>query len=277
LIAEAIGRSDVPVTVLRDGPEPLETWELTSWVADRFRDGRVLLAGDAVHVTPPAGGLGGNTGVQDAHNLAWKLAAVVRGHAGPGLLDSYEEERRAVAQLTCEFSLTKQMSRVAGQGERAPGTGDPLAVSLGYRYRSGAVADEEPGERPAPSRVFRGRPGSRAPHLPLSRAGVSLSTLDLYRRNFVLLTGPGGERWADAGRRVRVPAGLDVYRIGPDLRDTTGRWADAHGVTDAGAVLVRPDGYVCWRARGEAPAGAVGVLAGSLRRVLAAPGAAEAH
>ena len=84
-------------------------WTMTAQVAARYREGRVLVAGDAAHRFPPTGGFGMNTGVQDAHNLAWKLAAVLGGQAGPQLLDSYESERRPVGQGNCDWSARNAM------------------------------------------------------------------------------------------------------------------------------------------------------------------------
>ncbi|MDC0772585.1 FAD-dependent monooxygenase [Streptomyces sp. HD] len=251
LIRKATGVPDLRPRLLRaDHGGPVPVWELASWTADRYRSGRVLLAGDAAHVMPPAGGLGGNTGIQDAHNLAWKLAAVVRGTAGEELLESYEAERRPVALASGALSLRQQRRRQ--DGADAAGTAaaqDPLAVALGYRYSSRAVLAEQPGTPPPPpSLSFDGTPGSRAPHLPLLRDGAALSSLDLYRARHVLLCGPRAARWAGAGRSVGLRHPLDVVLLGTDVTDPTARWATAHGVTDSGAVLVRPDGYVAWRA-----------------------------
>ena len=95
LLRAAIGVPGMPLVI-----EDIATWQAVADVADRYSDGRVFLAGDAVHVVPPNGGFGGNTGVQDAHNLAWKLALVLNGIAGPGLLATYDAERRpAVARF----------------------------------------------------------------------------------------------------------------------------------------------------------------------------------
>ncbi|WP_199510919.1 FAD-dependent monooxygenase [Nucisporomicrobium flavum] len=245
LIRQAIGQ-EVPVRLIEsqlgdDGRLP--TWELTSWVADRFRSGRVLLVGDAAHVTPPAGGLGGNAGIQDAHNVAWKLAAVVRGQATEALLDTYEQERRPVARLTAEFSTRLQTSRVSGLAQDAVRL-DPLAVSLGYRYDSAAVLGASAGAEPA--RTFDGSPGSRAPHYPLRRGGQPISSLDLYRGGFVLVAGPRATRWVAAARSVvRLP--VEVVQVGREVDDPEDSWAETHGVTQSGAVLVRPDGFVGWR------------------------------
>jgi putative polyketide hydroxylase len=274
LVERAIGVPGHPVRLLHDGREPLDTWQIASWVADRYRAGRVLLAGDAAHVTPPAGGLGGNTGIQDAHNLAWKLAAVLRGGAAPGLLSTYERERRGAALLACEFSAHTERARATGEAPARPGLDDPLAVALGYQYRSAAVLAEDDGGDAAPSREFAGRPGSRAPHLWMARGGERLSTLDLYRGRFVLVAGPAGDGWADGARRLDVPAGLDVHQVGGDLDDPDGEWPAAHGVSGSGAVLVRPDGFVCWRSPGAPQGDPADVLADVLRRVLGTPEAA---
>ncbi|WP_329580390.1 FAD-dependent monooxygenase [Kitasatospora sp. NBC_01250] len=235
----------------------VQTWELASWTADRYRTGRVLLAGDAAHVMAPAGGLGGNTGVQDAHNLAWKLAAVLRGTAQLSLLDSYEQERRPVALAACEQSVRQQLSRRSADSARPQGpVAHPLTAVLGYRYRSAAVAAEDgTATPPPPSLEFAGEPGSRAPHHRVLRGTEPLSTLDLYRGGFVLLCGSEGEHWAAAGRRLADRLGLRVYRIGDELHDESGDFASAHGITDRGAVLVRPDGFVGWRATDQAPEG----------------------
>src|SRR3954462_16043433 len=87
-------------------------WQAEANWAERLRDGRVFLAGDAAHVVPPNGGYGGNTGVQDARNLAWKLAAVVKHEAGPELLDTYDEERRPLCRLTVDQAYTRYATRV---------------------------------------------------------------------------------------------------------------------------------------------------------------------
>jgi len=104
LVAAAIGDASAEFRVTSIG-----NWNMSAQIADRYRSGRVFLAGDAAHRFPPSGGLGMNTGIQDAHNLAWKIAAVVRGDAGEGLLDSYEVERRPVAQINCDQSVRNAM------------------------------------------------------------------------------------------------------------------------------------------------------------------------
>ena len=214
----------------------------------------MFLAGDAAHVVPPNGGYGGNTGVQDAHNLAWKLALTLAGVAGPGLLDTYDAERRPVGELTVEQAFTRYVTRVAPYlgTENTQPIVDDFSMEIGYRYDSPAVV-LEPGSPPLHEhpRESAGRPGARAPHVFLERDGARLSTLDLFGRNFVLLAGPEGEAWRAAAPAAAKELGvaLDVYLVGDDgLADAGGSFPGAFGISPSGAVLVRPDGFVGWRA-----------------------------
>ena len=255
LLRAAIGVPDIGVVI-----ENIATWRAEANCADRFRDGRVFLAGDAAHVVPPNGGYGGNTGVQDAHNLAWKLALTLGGVAGPGLLDTYDAERRPVGELTVEQAFTRYVTRVApylGTEDTQPIV-DDFSMEIGYRYDSPAIV-LEPGSPPLHQhpRESAGRPGARAPHVFLERGGRRLSTLDLFGRNFVLLAGPGGGSWCDAARGAadRLGAALDAYLVGgPELADPEGCFPGAYGISPSGAVLVRPDGFVGWRAADAADA-----------------------
>ncbi|GAA3725935.1 FAD-dependent monooxygenase [Streptomyces tremellae] len=265
LIRAAAGLPGLALRLPEDEGPGARTWELAAWTAVRYRAGRVLLAGDAAHVMAPAGGLGGNTGVQDAHNLAWKLAAVVRGRAGEELLDSYEHERRPVALAVGEQSVRRQLARRSARGSTPPPrpAAHPLAAVLGHRYRSSAVLSKSANDQlPEPLVEFTGEPGSRAPHLVLRAKARSLSSLDLYSTRFVLLCAPAARLWEEAGRRVAAEWDLAVYRLGAALHDPSGTWASAHGVTERGAVLVRPDGYVCWRAA-DAPADGAAATGGA--------------
>ncbi|MFC5817528.1 aromatic-ring hydroxylase C-terminal domain-containing protein [Nonomuraea harbinensis] len=115
-----------------------------------------------------------------------------------------------------------------------------------------------------------GRPGSRAPHVPLTWEGRPMSTIDLFGGGFVLLAdGEGGQSWSDAGRLVSRRLGVALSRVvlGDDAVDVKGEWRSRYGVGAGGAVLVRPDGYVAWRATGPAPEPAT-ALESALRRVL---------
>ena len=254
LIPEAVGLPDVVVSLRPQIPGTdlkVLGFAIGAQVAQRYREGRVFLVGDAAHLVPPTGGLGANAGIQDAHNLAWKLAAVVQGMAGPALLDTYHDERRPVGLLTMEQALARWGSRI---GEGADGETVPLldyaAITFGYRYRSAAVLGApEDARAVSPINELNGQPGTRAPHIWLVRDGQRLSTIDLFGCRFVLLTGNDGSGWVDAARSITDTV-VDAYRIGDhgDLADADRPWTEAYGVTDGGAVLVRPDGFVAWRA-----------------------------
>ena len=300
----SIGTDTIPVTVLRTS-----TWRVESIVAERFCDGRVFLVGDAAHRHPPTGGLGLNTAVQDAHNLAWKLAAVIRGDAGLGLLGTYERERRPVALRNAKQALRSffqhgDIDEALGLSGQAPQTGwDSLEtffsasaegevmqaavreavlrkraefcahnVEIGFDYRDGAIVSDgiAPPVSDDPVCVFIPGtwPGHRLPHARVERRGRSCSTYDLVEtRRFMLVLGAEGEVWRRAAAVVAARIGIElgVVSIGPgcDYADPTGAWGRQREVSDAGAVLVRPDQHVAWRAFG-----AVDDAAGALEEVL---------
>ncbi|MFD0149808.1 FAD-dependent monooxygenase [Streptomyces sp. NPDC055721] len=272
---------DVPVEVLSDA-----TWHLTHRVASRYRDGRVFLAGDAAHTLSPSGGFGLATGVGDAADLGWKLAAELAGWAGAGLLDTYEGERRPVAVNSLEEShrnlrrtvdrrLSVALRDGTEEGERARAAlgreiadSDPLRefdapdLHFAYRYASPAVADEKDAAVPAgdptgadgPVWNRTTLPGVRAPHAWL---GPGRSTLDLFGGEFVLLCfgdgsggsgrGGGGGGWGGSvDGLVRAFADRRV-----PLRVRHCRDAEVARRYERPFVLVRPDGHVAWR--GAAP------------------------
>ncbi len=224
-----------------------------------MREGCVFIAGDAAHVMPPTGGFGGNTGVHSAHNLAWKLAYVLHGHAGEALLDTYDAERRPVAEFTAEQAYMRYVTRLdpsLGTDNLAAYVED-ASIDLGYRYRSQAVVAtsgddgllyENPHEPSA-------SPGTRAPHVWLERAGERISTLDLVGPQLALVTGPDGKAWCDGAREAAAELGvpLAAHRVGADdLGDVEGRFGGVYGLGDSGATILRPDGFVAWRAEREA-------------------------
>ncbi|MFI1471020.1 FAD-dependent monooxygenase [Streptomyces wuyuanensis] len=218
------------------------SWSASAVMAERFREGRVFLLGDAAHTMPVIGGLGGNTGIQDAHNLAWKIASVLRGSADGRLLDSYDVERSRVAAHT--------LWHVLATARGLPQALHPEILQLGYLYPDpGGGPDNGPCEDP-----YRptGRPGSRAPHLWLVHDRGRVSVLDLFGTGFTLLAGSLGERWLPAGARAAAALGvpLAAHRIGGPrnaLRDPRGAFPARYGIEPGGAVLVRPDGYVARR------------------------------
>lgn len=268
-IRRAIGAPDLDIEITGKA-----SWRAAERVADRYRAGRVLLAGDSAHEMSPTGAFGSNTGIQDAHNLAWKLAAVLDGWAGPGLLDTYDTERRPVALATSARASARSVEHSHPGFAPAPGVGGGkrggiLNVVLGYRYPNGAVVGAAPDQDVVPEALrLTGEPGTRAPHMWLRRDGERVSTLDLYERSLVLLSDArSGAGWHAAARRIAQDTGVRLasYRIGADagadlVYDAQGAeeeaapdWARAHGATPDGAVLVRPDGFVAWRTASAAP------------------------
>jgi putative polyketide hydroxylase len=218
-------------------------------LAQRYCVDRVFLVGDAVHIVPPTGGLGANTGIQDAHNLAWKLAAVLRGQAGSALLDTYHAERYPVGLFSMRQALARWQSRVGtGGGADNEPLVDYAAVAFGYQYRSSAVLGAPEDAAPAllPEELT-GQPGTRAPHMAIALDGREISTIDLYGRRWVLLAGANGAAWVSSAERVaqRVDVPLDAYRFGVELVGAEG--VAAHGIGTDGALLVRPDGFIAWR------------------------------
>jgi 2-polyprenyl-6-methoxyphenol hydroxylase-like FAD-dependent oxidoreductase len=249
-------------------------WRSSSDVARRYHDGRALLAGDAAHVMPPNGGFGGNTGVQDAYDLAWKLALVVEGVAPPALLSTYDAERRQVGKLTVEQAYTRYVTRTAPYlpaTDLQPFVAD-LEIELGYIYRSPAILPEERDNDQsghADPRLTRAVPGSRAPHLWLERDGRRRSILDLFGRDFVLLAASDGAAWCDAAPAAAVPGvRLAAYCVGgAEVAVPGDSFTEAYDVSRTGAVLVRPDGFVTWRAR-TAPRRPADSLGAALRAAL---------
>src|SRR5579863_2638581 len=184
LLRAGLGSDDLPVTV-----ENVMQWDAMADVAEHFQHGSIFLAGDAAHVMPPSGGFGGNTGVQDAHNIAWKLAAVLKGIAGPELLSTYELERRPAAAFTVEQAYSRYVTRSAPylRTENVQAIENDLNIELGYCYSSAAIIPDGDDKNPPHDnpRETKGRPGTRAPHMPLERSGRDISTLDLFGKNFV--------------------------------------------------------------------------------------------
>ncbi len=258
LIRKGVGVPDLDVSVLGIGP-----WQASAIVADRYRVGSVFLAGDAAHEMPPTGGFGLNTGVQDVHNLAWKIAAVLRGKANESLLDSYHAERQPFGEIVTRNSLANALSmgRDARQSNVLPRREflNEQGLIFGASYESTAVVpDDTPRvvvDDPVTEYVPSARPGSRAPHVWLTRDNERISTIDLFGPHFVLFAGADGDAWQRAAQAIGPSwPPLRVFTVGKDgdLGDPDGNWHEVYGVDAGGAVLVRPDGHVAWRSRSGA-------------------------
>ncbi|NNG38044.1 FAD-dependent monooxygenase [Flexivirga sp. ID2601S] len=310
IVRNLLGMPDIDVEITGTS-----LWGNNEMYATRLQSGRVFCAGDAVHRHPPSNGLGSNTSIQDSYNLAWKLAAVLRGQAAPSLLETYTAERAPVAERIVrranrsarEFShlfdalgLTdaeteEQMAAAIEERKAATPAGaakradlvtamelknyefNAHGVELGQFYESAAVVSDGAG-RPEPVRdadLFHQPstvPGAHLPHAWVGDNRTTRSTLDLcgYDR-FTLLTGVAGEAWQDAAAKVAAEFGvpLDCVVIGPgrDVTDLYYDWARLREVEESGALLVRPDKHVAWRAH-SLPADPQETLEAALATVL---------
>lgn len=246
VVQKAIGRTDIPIELVTTG-----RWDLAGLIADRFSDGRVFLAGDAAHQLPPnRGGFGANTGIDDVHNLAWKLAAVLSGESGTALLGTYDAERRPIADLRHDqlFARADYKAYLTAPTTDVPVL-DDAAIELGQLYRSAAVlgadADLPPARRPV---EWAGQPGTRAPHLALT-AGDRSSMLDLFGRGWVVVSEDARWRAAVATASQQLDVEVGFAEIGTDVTTVESDvFGTAYGLSGTGASLVRPDGYIAWRA-----------------------------
>lgn len=255
LVAGALGRP-VPTEIISTDP-----WTARMELADRCRAGRVFLIGDAAHLNPPFGGHGLNTGIGDAVDLGWKLAASLDGWAGPGLLASYEAERRAlqqrvIAEAASNMSVLspqllregiddpgprgERIRRAAAEQIQATKSAEyfSLDLVLGHRYRdSPVIPDDDDAHRPADDCATdwatTARPGRRLPHRWVS-SGVS--TLDLVGPGLTVVAADNSaiDPLACAARQRRIP--IAVHQGGSALAADLG----------ANVIIVRPDHIVAW-------------------------------
>lgn len=255
-------------------------WTMNALVASQFRAGRVFLIGDAAQNMPPTGGLGLNTGIHGAHNLAWKLAYVLQGRAAPALLNTYEAERRPVSVETTAHALSiaeavLESLEFASTGlvrrHRAarPGTTKSAHdIERGYRYRSEAitfdVVDGSAGDPSSHGGTPRARPGDLAPHAWIEVSGQRRSTSELVGRGFTLLTSRG-EAWPAAARTAGHSLSLEIRAFGAGNRSA--EFERSYGLQRGGAVLVRPDGHICARWNAPPPSLAL-ALESALRTAL---------
>ncbi|MFK4414518.1 MULTISPECIES: FAD-dependent oxidoreductase [Bacillus] len=245
IIQTAIGNTKVESKIVSVLP-----WEASESTATKFQDNRIFLVGDSAHIMPPTGGFGSNTGIQDAHNLAWKLAAVIKGKANPKLLETYHKERYPVAKLTTEYA-SSLLFRAASREEGSLNNMDGLAVTVGYHYSSDAIIDDSATPHRMDIVELNGRPGTRAPHFFGMYEEKEVSVLDLLGNDFALLTGAENDSWAESAHTVSATLGvtIKVYRIGlsGDFVAQEDIFRKLYGIENGGAVLIRTDGFIGWR------------------------------
>jgi 2,4-dichlorophenol 6-monooxygenase len=293
IVHKIIGTDKIPVKI-----DAISSWTINQQYAVKISNGRVFCMGDAIHRHTPMGGLGLNTSIQDAYNLAWKLAMVIKGQAAPALLESYDVERAPVAQQIVErafASLTTlpPMFHALGiphspteadiskslQTLKAPtsdgaasrqalrtamnatiiGFGGGHGVELNQRYASNAIypdGTDDPGFARDKELFYQAstRPGAHLPHVWLTTSQKRVSTLDLCGKGrFTLLTGLSGGAWEKAAAKASEMSGVEiqVHVIGPGQQyaDTYGDFAKMSEVEEDGALLVRPDMFIAWRAK----------------------------
>lgn len=243
-------------------PEWSSLWRANIRLVDRYRQGRVFLAGDAAHIHSPAGGQGMNTGIQDAANLGWKLAAVIGG-ADPALLDSYEAERRPVAAGVLALS-NAGLERVIERND-VPVRRDASTIQLEIGYRGSVLARDDRDE----TAVLRA--GDRAPD------ATGLRTVDGEHRLFDLTRGGRFTLLGFGTEADTLRPGLRTLRVvarpaGPgEIADTGGHLAGAYGATGRTLVLIRPDGYIAM----ISDQGDTSAVSEHLAAITVAPGAGD--
>ena len=252
-ICEALGVDDVPITITSTG-----MWQPTPGCVDKFRDGRVFLAGDAAHVFTPTGGMGNNTGFAGIRNLAWKLAYVLKGASEPEILETYETEHKphALRRIALGVETAQHMGMIFAayyQGEDvSPGVkltqqyADHDGVLLGFEIKSDLIAENSEPPPAVENEIIDFIPairsGRRAPHIWQSE---NQSILDWFGESYVLLAGPSVDptNWESAVAQLVSEKGFPIAlnRLSGD---------DLAPYDDMGLVLVRPDGFIAdhWQA-----------------------------
>ena len=239
--------AQVDIKILRTS-----SWTMTSQIADRYRDRRVFLVGDAAHRFPPSGGMGLNSGVQDAHNLAWKLHAVITDTADDTLLDTYDPERRPIAQRNAQASLENAFKMIEvfealgkpdqeGLSQAISNQQthfDMFGLQMGFRYE---LEGSTTPIAPLSDDVIRNytpstEPGCRLPHGWLTRNGQRISSLDLIGlTRTTVIAGPTAE--VDG----------NCLQVGRDFDDPNNWWSDVLGLPNDGYITVRPDQHIASR------------------------------
>ncbi|KAA8644448.1 hypothetical protein EYZ11_003560 [Aspergillus tanneri] len=250
LTQQAIGPLDATLEVLGTS-----RWDMSAWIADSFGRGRVFLVGDAAHTLPPnRGGYGANTGIGDGHNLAWKLAHVIQGISDERLLATYDAERRPVAWLRhdqifarSDYKTLQQKPASSQETDSETKVLPDSAIEFGQIYRSeGILGPDGPLLTAQNPDQWAGQPGTRAPHVWLKQDGKSISTIDLFRGDWVVLS--EDPVWGQAVDKVNKALGIETrFFHARQSKVVEVSFGSAYGISTSGCSLVRPDGYVAWR------------------------------
>ena len=277
ILQKVIGLPDVPISIISVLP-----WQPTVKAVMEMQYYRIFLAGDAAHVMPPYGGKGANTGIQDVHNLAWKMAMVLKGIANESILHTYSTERQPIGQHNAETSgemadnaglikkvnlkwMVSFLSVMVASFLKLDKLFPKLPMKkLGYLmglpdmvYTSSAIITDKNVIPTTRTNQLKGQPGTRVPHLQVNYCSQKISTLDIMGKSFVLLTGPDNGLWKQAARQIQdeIKIELPVYSIGPDaeLDYKDKQVTEALGISSNGTLLIRPDGFVAWRCKEQNP------------------------
>lgn len=239
----------------------ISKWEMAALNAKQYRHNRIFLCGDAAHRIPPTGGMGLNTGIGDAHNLAWKIAYVINGYADKTLLDSYEQERKPLAQTTIDWSvgnanrLREIFQSLADDNNHAFHEGlkeqtkhlNHPGLDIGFIYQSKAFYPEGAETHTFDPNTYKNKAivGMRAPHCWLSYNNYRISTIDLFEKNYVLLA---GENCAVDTLKLPIPEQYPkkTWVMGKDLHILNEDFYSYYQLAKEQAVLIRPDGHIAW-------------------------------
>ncbi len=230
-------------------------WTMAALIANQYRVDRVLFVGDAAHRLPPTGGFGMNTGIQDVHNLGWKLAMVLNNHAKDSLLDTYFTERSQIAKTNTLWSVTnakrfETIFTALAQGDLSTFEEalrdqthhiNNILLDLGYVYGS----EYQNRDEYKPSAEI----GARAPHCWLEKDAKQISSLDLFNKQFVLMCHPESNYWQE--RYQKWPCRVVTIGEEGEYKNPDHDFLALYGISKKGAVLIRPDGHVAWRANDE--------------------------
>lgn len=250
LLRKAIGLYNIDINIISILP-----WIPKERITKYFQNKRVFLAGDAAHEMPPTGGFGANTGIQDAHNLAWKLAMVIKNQAGNDLLTSYGEERKPVAEFTIQqarrIAESGKVSAIKRENHQYPSMNDHLIATVGYYYLSNAIVTQQNNHNINKNFELSGKTGTRLPHIWAVYENENISFIDLPKGNFTLILAEYDTRWVDAIKKIKkqFQININMYSVGENgnLSVDKKEWERIYQSNSSTVLLVRPDHFVCWR------------------------------